>query len=72
MTEAKANDVVETMQVNTMIVVAVSLMGMLLIGLLPLFYTMLTGDFPGASRFYGLEEDSEFVNVVFTIRDFFV
>ena len=38
----------------------------------PLFYTLVTGDFPGAQIFYGLQEDHDFVSFVFSIRELFV
>jgi hypothetical protein len=37
----------------------------------PLYYTLVTGDFPGAQVFYGLQEDSDFVGFVFTVRGWF-
>jgi len=38
----------------------------------PMVYVLATGDFPGASSFYGFEEDSAVVDWVFTVREFFV
>lgn len=37
----------------------------------PLTYVLFTGDFPGASVFYGLQEDHEFVGMIFDVRQFF-
>ena len=42
----------------------------ILVGLVasPLFYMMVTGDFPGSDMFYGLQEDSDFVVWVLNLR----
>lgn len=34
----------------------------------PAIYIFLTGDFPGASRFYGIEEDAQIVTDILTAR----
>jgi hypothetical protein len=36
---------------------------------LPVVWALMTGDYPGASWFYGLQEDDEFVSLVFDIRN---
>lgn len=38
----------------------------------PAIYTLITGDYPGASRFYGLPEDDQIVTAIFAIRENFV
>lgn len=43
----------------------------LAIALTPAVYLMITGDFPGAASFYGLEEDSAVVDGLFKMRDVF-
>ena len=37
---------------------------LLLILLIPMFYVWITGDFPGARWFYGIQEDSELVRIL--------
>lgn len=71
-TEAATTTTEMSAQKATAVVVAVSLTVMLLIGLLPMFGLFVTGDFPGASRFYGLQEDSTLVNGILSLRDFLV
>ena len=38
----------------------------------PLLYTLFTGDFPGSTAFYGLQEDDQIVDRIFTVREFFI
>lgn len=45
-----------------------TLAALAVIAALPLLYTLVTGDFPGAGWFYGLQEDDPFVSFVFSIR----
>jgi hypothetical protein len=68
-TVANEEDVVATMQFNTMIVVAASLAVMFLIALTPMFIMLVTGDFPGSSHFYGLQEDNDFVTFLLNVRN---
>lgn len=37
----------------------------------PLLWVLLAGDYPGAAMFYGFEEDHDFVDFIFSIREFF-
>lgn len=48
-----------------------TLVAIFLIMAMPVIYTLITGDFPGSTKFYGLQEDHEFVNTVFTFRNLF-
>jgi hypothetical protein len=54
--------------IKVIAVVFIFLIGMVAF---PLYYTLVTGDFPGAQVFYGLQEDSDFVGFVFTVRGWF-
>lgn len=38
---------------------------------IPFLHILFTGDFAGAANTYGLQEDSEIVDFVFTVREFF-
>lgn len=38
----------------------------------PIFYVLSTGDFPGAARFYGLQEDDTFVSLLLWVHRLFV
>ena len=40
----------------------------LLMILAPALMLLLTGDYPGSTRFYGIEEDAEFVGFLFNLR----
>lgn len=55
---------------NKAIAIGFSLILVLVI-LSPAIYTLITGDYPGSSRFYGIEEDAAVVNTIFSIRETF-
>lgn len=38
----------------------------------PVAYLLISGDFPGMQMFYGLEEDSMIVDLLFQMRDMFM
>lgn len=35
----------------------------------PIFYSLITGDFPGAHLFYGMQEDDPLPSAIFALRD---
>lgn len=57
---------------KTAVTAGVAVLLLVLVILSPAIYTLVTGDYPGSSRFFGIQEDDQIVTAIFEIRETFV